>query len=471
MALQAAKSHTPYVNETLDRLSAYVSVKSLGQISLFSGAARIDKEHVGEYTSDPRDIRRVCSRLQELGFEIERVGRLSVRVSAPADLFRQRLGLQFERRATPDEKVVSPWNPFLPTMQTAANLLDSGVTDVEGFVFPQPVQLHAPPSANPPSPWYHHVQVPDGVLQALNGDPVHAQGFRGLGVRAAMIDSGFHWTHPYFATREYDLTVSLPPSSDLDANGHGTGESANFLALAPAAKLHGLAIADIIEALQVARDDLAVQVITNSWGSAFDTDGPNGSWDPFWSLVQAEIALCVQQGIVVLFSGGNGGMSFTASMPETISVGGVYIDAGGNLRASDYASSFVSTRFPGQRVPDVCGLTGLAPRAIYITLPLPPGSEIDVGYGGGEFPNGDETGTADGWGVFSGTSAACPMVAGVAALILSKHPNETPEDVRQRLIAGARDVVQGHSAMGDPATPGPDLSTGHGLVDALASCA
>jgi len=41
---------------------------------------------------------------------------------------------------------------------------------------------------------------------------------------------------------------------------------------------------------------------------------------------------------------------------------------------------------------------------------------------------------------FYGTSAAAPFVAGAAALILSRHPDFTPEDVRGILLAGAEDL-------------------------------
>jgi subtilisin family serine protease len=324
-------------------------------------------------------------------------------------------------------------------------------------------------SSTPPALRYHHVQVPQDVVSILNADPVHRDGYRGQGVRAAMIDSGFQWSHPYFASRPYDLEVALPMGSDSDTSGHGTGESANLLAIAPETKLYGLAMDDLIQAIQIARDDLGVQIISNSWSTELDTDGPNGYWHPFWSLVQAEIALSVQQGIKVLFSGGNGGMSFTASMPETLSVGGVYVDEQGEMQASDYASSFDSTRFPGQHVPEVCGLTGLQPKAIYIALPIPPDCEIDNRYSGMSFPDKDETGADDGWGVFSGTSAACPMTAGAVALILSKYPGADLEEVRQRLYR-AQDVTQGQSSMGELAGPGYDPATGYGLIDVEQAC-
>jgi len=99
-------------------------------------------------------------------------------------------------------------------------------------------------------------------------------------------------------------------------------------------------------------------------------------------------------------------------MPDVLAVGGVHARANlvGDdfyLEASDYASSFDSLIYPGRHVPDVCGLVGMQPGALYIMLPVPPGSAIDVGVSGGAHPNGDETASNDGWAAISGTSAAC----------------------------------------------------------------
>ena len=71
-------------------------------------------------------------------------------------------------------------------------------------------------------------------------------------------------------------------------------------------------------------------------------------------------------------------------MPDVLAVGGVHARANlvGDdfyLEASDYASSFDSLIYPGRHVPDVCGLVGMQPGALYIMLPVPPGSAIDVG--------------------------------------------------------------------------------------------
>ena len=468
------------INTSKDRLIAYISPKSIGGKSVFDPAARLISDHVSEYLSEQKVTRAACASVEKMGFKIESVSKLSVRISAPAALFREKMGVRFEKHLES--------SMFLPTAESVMNAMNLGSDVLEGAAFPQPIELLATkkaaktaakkaakkaaapaPSASAPALSYFHLNVPDDIASIMNAAPEHAAGNRGQGVKAAMIDSGFDWSHPYFSGKGYLLRAD--PPDNVDANGHGTGESANLLAVAPKAKLFGLRMDDTLGAFQRARDVLKVQLISNSWGSRLATDGPFSTWDPYWSLVLAEIGLCVQQGIAVLFSGGNGGMSATASSPDVISVGGVYRDAAGTLSATDYASSFQSFRFPGRQVPDVCGLCGIRPRAMYIALPIPPGCEIDRDLAGGTWPNGDQTQRTDGWAAFSGTSAACPMVAGVVALILSKFPNATVADIRQRLERSCRDVTQGTSSMGDAAGAGRDLATGFGLVDAVAACA
>ena len=61
----------------------------------------------------------------------------------------------------------------------------------------------------------------------------------------------------------------------------------------------------------------------------------------------------------------------------------------------------------------------------------------------------------------AGTSMAAPHTAGVAALILSKNPHFTPEQVRQAIRLGADDA----------GTPGFDPETGYGRINAARSVA
>jgi len=204
-------------------------------------------------------------------------------------------------------------------------------------------------------------------------------------------------------------------------------------------------------------------VLTNSWG--YDVDSPGaGLTDPYLIALEAAVATAVAQGIVVCFSAGNSEFGFPAGHPDVLAVGGVHVDYDPNsptldFEASSYASSFDSSFYPGRHVPDFCGLVGreVAGTAPLIMLPVQPNSVLDL-------PN---TGaTDDGWGIFSGTSAACPQVAGVVALLLGYDPSLTFSDIRDILRDSAWDVTTGTSAMGDPAGPGPDAATGAGLVDA-----
>ena len=57
----------------------------------------------------------------------------------------------------------------------------------------------------------------------------------------------------------------------------------------------------------------------------------------------------------------------------------------------------------------------------------------------------------------SGTSLACPLVAGVAALILSAHPEYTPDQVREAMFTTAKDANK------------PTIQQGFGIVNALAA--
>ena len=215
------------------------------------------------------------------------------------------------------------------------------------------------------------------------------------------------------------------------------------------------------------------KIVTNSWGwdvdnqslAALQQNNPN-LYNELRDVASI-IADALADGVTMIFSGGNGQRPFPACLPEVIAAGGVTVDTDGGFRASSFASSFVSTFYPGRAVPDCCGVVGehsdSKPMKGHIMLPVPTGSKLE-----GE--NLPASGKGRRWGVFSGTSAAAPQIAGVAALMLSVNPALKPVEVKRILAATARDVEAGASAMDDTAEPGPDLATGSGFVDAFAAC-
>ncbi|MFB9268475.1 S8 family serine peptidase [Bradyrhizobium erythrophlei] len=345
------------------------------------------------------------------------------------------------------------------------------------------------PSLKPPAVNYFHLNVPDGVTGLLNVDKVHKAGTTGKGVRVAMVDTGFAHSHPYFASKGYKSSVDLAPHATNDAtdvNGHGTGESANLLAVAPGITFIGIKVdndsdprsgASMLEGFQQAllHDP---QIISLSMG--FDLRNPDGTQmselPNNMAALEAEIQAAISRGVIVVFSSGNGHFSFPGMMPNVISAGGVFVDETNATQASDYASAFQSKIYAGRSVPDFCGLVGMLPHASYIELPVPPGCQIDREQAEPDDGQGDGTAPDDGWGVFSGTSAAAPQLAGVCALLVEKNPGLSPSDAKAILRRTARSVIRGAANpassddnVGEPASTSDTGAAGAGLIDAFAA--
>ncbi len=362
--------------------------------------------------------------------------------------------------------------PALTTREPLS--LPPALAEVAAFAYvPSPVQFYAP-SFVPPSASVYHLRVAD-VVRGVRAALCHRQGWSGQGVRVAMSDTGFA-RHPWFDDHGFNIVrVSTPATSDpgIDTSGHGTGESANALAVAPDCEFIGVKHDDYsamaLETCLAQNPD----VMTHSWGWNIDVvskaqlqaQNPN----QFFELLDVEqiVLDAIDDGVVVIFAAGNGHRAFPGCIPQVISAGGVTVQKDGALEASSYASSFTSLLYPGRQVPDFCGIVGESrpnrPLPGHIMLPVPHGCALE-----GE--NLPATQQDKGWGIFSGTSAAAPQIAGIAALILSANPNLTPVQVKQVLSDTARDVTDGSSAMGDPATLGVDAATGTGFVDAFAAC-
>ena len=295
------------------------------------------------------------------------------------------------------------------------------------------------------------LRVPVDVAQLMEASSVHRRGITGKGVRVVMVDSGFYH-HPYFKNQGYNfLGVTAPDAidPDHDPSGHGTGECANLFATSPGINFIGVKLGGNSTLAFKTATALRPEVITNSWG--YSVDYPGSRMPNYLKPLHLAVLDAVSRGITVCFAGGNGHLAFPANVPEVIAVGGVHVDEKLNYEASNYASSFDSTWFPGRHVPDICGLVGLKPRADYIALPVENLSDLDK---------------QGGWGVFSGTSAACPMVAGVCALLKEADPNLTPSEIKSILQHTARDIDKGTSSHGDTAETGWDKATGYGLVNA-----
>ena len=420
---------------------------------------------------DDRTLQEVAMSLQQAGFRVfTSDSTTSVSAEGPYGLFEKVFDTKLRKRertlkAASQESTFE----FFDTMDDGPEPVPSNIPGAIYAAIQRPPVFFAP-SALPPPVSYFHLRVPGDVAGLTKAALAHRRSLSsgdratGNGVRIAMLDTGF-FVHPYYTMHGYRLNpvaaLDAVPPAGTDPNGHGTGEVANIFATAPDAQVFGVKMGNNPVLSFDRAMGLGVKVISNSWG--YDLTGISTLPAALVPL-RLRILSAVAAGVTVVFAGGNGQVAFPGMMPEVISIGGVFADQNGDLKASNYASSFMSLIYPGRRVPDLCGLVGMQPGAHYILLPVPSGSTIDSSLG---TPANDKTGPADGWGVFSGTSAAAPQLAGVCALMLQKRPTLTPAQVKSILRATATDVTVGVSFMGEAAGPGLDNATGTGLVNAL----
>jgi subtilisin family serine protease len=471
-----------------------------------------------QFLPDALVVDQAIYQLNALGFRPTRLGRLSVSIRGTRALVEQTFGTKLaavnldtrQDYAFPSFYYPEPDVPW-SVPPNLAELIDDAYIQWPHIYMgsrPRVARKRKPPlraarleaaagnaavapgnGGTPPQVNYFHIGVPDGVADLLNATQVHQAGTTGKNVRVAMVDSGFAFSHPYFVSKGYNTSVDLAPHAINDAtdkNGHGTGESANLFAVAPGITFIGIKVdndddprqgASVLEGFQQALSHNP-QVISISLGYDLRTGNAQSSELPnSLAALEAEIQAAVAKGTIVVFAAGNGHFSFPGMMRDVISAGGVFVDQAGAMRASDYASAFHSKIYPGRSVPDFCGLVGLLPHASYIMLPVPPGSEIDheTSVPDDGLP-GDGTTDHDGWGIFSGTSAAAPQLAGVCALLLEKNPGLTPSDIKSVLrrtarsvTAGAGNPFSGDNGVGEPAGPGDTGAAGAGLVDAMAA--
>jgi len=473
---------------------AEASVRSVGGVSLFATDRMITKETVHNFYSDPYLVTRAVQQLRAAGFDVLQVAETTVTIAAPVETYERVFNTQIfaeEREVIKEERRVDTAT-FLDTIDTPiSGLIDTSNSPLaeylEGVAISEPMyfmagmqrggiaQMDHPSLALPntlsisptaPHQTYWHLDVPEDLAMFLRADRMQEIGFTGRGVHVAMVDTGFY-RHPFYTQRGYRINpVVLGPGARNpmhDESGHGTGESANIFSVAPGVtftmvKSNLVNLVGSFNAAVAQRPD----VISCSWG----LNVPFGPLSAAQKAMSAAIANAVRQGIIVVFAAGNGHYGFPAQHPDVIAAGGAYIAPSGAIEATTYASGFTSEVYPGRQVPDVCGLVGLPPKAMYIMLPVQPGDEIDRVNADGYHPHGDETSPQDGWAAFSGTSAAAPQVAGVCALMKQAFPDIKPGQVREILNKTARDVRTGYSAQHNPALVGPDVATGRGLVDA-----
>jgi subtilisin family serine protease len=285
--------------------------------------------------------------------------------------------------------------------------------------------------------------IPTGVsrIRANHTTPpsAYSEGFRGAGVRIAILDTGVDLTHPDL-TPNLDtnlglncMTSGLPPQ---DGHGHGT-----HVAGIAAAAANGIGVVGVAPSARI----LPIKVLDDTgqgeWSNlicgidyitSLDTDG-----DPTNDVRVANMSLGDTGSVGNCSDGG-----VREAICTSTAVGIVYVAAAGNSTTD--ASTFIPAAFPEviavSSINDLDGepggLGGCFFWIFYCDDRLSEfsnyGSVIDVAAPGFEIYS-DWTG--GGYNTIDGTSMASPHVAGVAALALSVQPALSPTDVLSLLKA------------------------------------
>ena len=477
-------------------------------------------KNVMEFVPKKQIMDQGIDELSKLGFKLTGRGRLTASMKCTPETFKKVFNTNLRKIQLPTEEYYGSYSVYYPPKGSSASwtpILKGLIDDVYiqwPHLFPprkaartqssddeyiQRPHKYKTPSAKPPKVNYYHLQIPNRLASLLKAKEVHHKGTKGEGIRVAMIDSGFEHRHPFFIANGYTSRVVLAGDAKdkkKDDFGHGTGQSANIFSLAPRVEFIGVKIgtdtlndilntkpSSILEGFYKAHRQNP-DIISISGGSDLrykTSKKPRSNLPRNLKALEAEILHAVASGITVVVAAGNGQFSFPAMMPDVISVGGVYVDQDGSMRASNSASAYDSKIYLGRHVPDICGLVGmqlklhrkdleLSPEERsfdhYILFPVPPFSFIDLH----QLVDSDGTSPGDGWAGFSGTSAAAPQIAGVCALLKAKNPNLTPSEIKAILQDTAIKVLKGKSnpeSSDDGKTPQKGVgATGAGLVDA-----
>jgi subtilisin family serine protease len=277
-----------------------------------------------------------------------------------------------------------------------------------------------------------------GTAMGLSGAQQSASG---SGVTVAVIDIGTA-DLPRFGGQLTEGPSYVSGGGDPGEENHGTGVANLVLQVAPGA--HVLAIRAISNGTGAKTQNLTscpvgsavsyaaahgAKVITMSLGSA------DGDLTSYAGCEAKAVEKALAAGITVLAAAGNNGFSSPG-----------FIDGGGDGEDDE--------SFPAgyTGVLAVTALSQSGSRAFFSTVH----SFVDVGAPGVNIPTIDEDGAAV---TEQGTSEATPLVAGLAALILSKAPDLAPYQV-----AAAIEQTAAHPGSWNP-------QTGYGEVNAAAALA
>jgi subtilisin family serine protease len=281
----------------------------------------------------------------------------------------------------------------------------------------------------------------------------------GNGVRVAIIDEGVNGD-AYPVVGGLQGQASQPGTAPITS--HGSMCAADVLIAAPDAELYdypflgprnsGDALAMFQGVLEQRRLDGTPQVANNSYGFTGVPDQqqfPNHEiWD-FAHPMHRKVREVVATGVVVFFAAGNCGENCPSGNCHVTGIGPGHSIHGSNSLIEVITIAAVNSEH--ERI----GYSSQGPGMFEQEKPdLASYSHVFGNFGPGRPGGLDQP-------FDNGTSAATPVAAGVAALLLSAFPNVTRDDLLDALVGGA---TQTTNDAWDP-------DFGRGIINAASACA
>ena len=331
-----------------------------------------------------------------------------------------------------------------------------------------------------------NLRTPDNLawnVTLVNADQVWEQGFTGEGAIVAVMDTGINynhhditdnmWEHPDYPNHGYNFVDNNHITMDYQSHGThcagtvaGTGAAGTGTGIAPGATIMNLKVlgdtgsgteAGVWAGIEFAVDYGAhIMSLSLGW---------QHSWGPDRSMWRTTMNNALSAGVIAAVAAGNEGQ-WGAQPPAQVRTPGDVpppwqhpdqTEEGGPSAVVSVGSTTINDALSSFSSKGPVTWQNIAPFNDYNFNPGIGLIRPDVTAPGSDILSLAHN-NVTGYTTKSGTSMATPAVAGLMALMISKNPNLTPEEINQ--------IIE-ESAI--PMTDGKSNTFGSGRIDALAA--